>query len=286
MGGNDLLGIGFSRETQTLQPDRIVRMRGTQSFSLDEPAEVVVSINGRIVTRRAFAPGNYDISDFPLLVGRNQVELDIISQSGRRETLSFDQFIDTRLLDEGRDDFGLAIGIASRLGNRQQRLYDASDWVLNGYYLKGFSQRLTLGIATTISERRRNVLTTGVYAGATGVVSARLGLNSGSGQRQLVGGIGVVQARTDPQFNRSSANLRMSFDARLDLNNTADPIFNASIGHSRPISKRASAVPICGSAIAAAALAFKHPIASPLTCALICHWIGGPIMSPADQVGG
>lgn len=238
LGGEDLLGFGVSRELQALQPDRLVRMRGAQSFSIEEPSEVTVSVNGRVITRQNFTPGNYDISDFPLLVGRNQVDVSIRSQSGQTESLSFNQFLDTRLLDANSDDFGMAFGLASRLSNNSQRRYDAGDFVLNAYYLKGVSDRLTLGVATNLSERRRNFLTTGVYAGATGVVSGRLGLNEAqSGQKNVNFGVSLVQVRGAQDRDDSSASLRVSFDTRLDLRNSEKHNYNASIGYSWPISR-------------------------------------------------
>lgn len=242
IGGDDLLGFGFSRETDTLQPDRIVRVRGTQTFSIEEPSEVTVSVNGRVVTRRMFAPGNYNIADFPFVLGRNQIDLSILNQSGERQELSFNQFLDSRLLEAGSNDFGFALGIVSQPGYNQSRLYDANNWILNAHYIKGVSEKLTAGFATTLSDRRRAALVTGVYAGPAGIVSGRVGLTVGeTGLKFGTLGFGLVRTLNSERRVESSRTLRLALDSRVDLQDPHKSLINGSIGYAWPINQKLNA---------------------------------------------
>jgi outer membrane usher protein len=236
VGGDDLLGFGFSRETDTFQPDRIVRVRGTQTFSIEEPSEVTVSVNGRVVTRRMFAPGNYNIADFPFVLGRNQIDLTVLTQSGEQQKLSFNQFLDSRLLEAGRDDFGFAVGIASKPGYNQSRVYNGDDWILNAHYIKGVSEKLTTGFATTLSDQRRAVLMTGVYAGHTGIASGRIGLSvAATGLKFGTLGFGLVRTLSSDQRTQSNTTLRFALDSRVDLQDPHKSLINGSLGYAWPI---------------------------------------------------
>jgi outer membrane usher protein len=238
LGGEDVLGFGVSRETDTLQPDTISRVRGAQTFSLQEASEVTVSVNGRVVSRSQFAPGNYNIADFPFVIGRNQIELLIQNQAGEQERLSFNQYLDSRLLEAGRDDFGFVVGIASRPGYGRARSYDYNNWTLNAHYIKGVSEKLTLGIATTMNQHRTNVLATGVHAGLLGITSGRLGLNLSEGGGQIgVMGLGLVRILNSGGEAQPSRTLRFGLDGRFDFKDSGNHLVNASIGYAWPMTK-------------------------------------------------
>jgi outer membrane usher protein len=238
VGGDDLLGFGVNRETQALQPERFARMRATQTFTILEPSEVIVSVNGRVVTRRSFSPGNYNIADFPFVQGRNLVELDIINQAGERERLSFNQFLDSRLLEAGHNDFGFAVGITSTPNYLGSRTYDRSNLALNAHYIRGVSEQLTLGLSTTINTKRSIVLATGVHAGKLGATSGRLGLTTDDiGARIAVAGLGLVRAIGTQGTATNSSTLRFGIDGRFDLNGESNETINASIGYSWPLTK-------------------------------------------------
>lgn len=241
VGGDDILGFGVSRETDILQPDTIARVRGTQTFSIQDPSEVTISVNGRVVSRRMFVPGNYNIADFPFVLGRNQIELLIQNQAGEEKRLSFNQFLDSRLLEAGKDDFGLVVGIASKPGFNQSRLYDPDNWTLNAHYIKGVSEKLTLGIATTLNNQRGIILATGVHAGVAGVTSGRAGLNFSDNSRIGVLGLGLMRNLGGTGQVQASRTVRFGLDGRFDLNDSGNHLVNASIGYAWPLAKNMSA---------------------------------------------
>jgi outer membrane usher protein len=237
LGGDDILGFGLSRETDTLRPDNLSRVRGAQTFSLEEASDVTVSVNGRVVSRTMFAPGNYNIADFPFVIGRNQIELLIQNQAGQQERLSFNQYLDSRLLEAGLDDFGFVIGVSSRPGYARARSYDFEAWTLNAHYIKGISEKLTLGFATNINQQRSNVLATGIYAGQLGITSGRVGLNTTNrGGQVAIVGLGLVRIlnSTDSQPSRT---LRFGLDSRYDFKDSGTHLVNASIGYAWPLTK-------------------------------------------------
>lgn len=242
VGGDDILGIGLSRETDTLRPERTARLRATQAFSIAETSEVVVSVNGRVVTRRMFPPGNYNIADFPFVQGRNQVELLIINQAGQQERLSFNQFLDNRLLEGGSDDFGIAIGISSAPGYNGPRTYNPSHLALNAHYIRGVTERLTMGMSTAHNSKRSTFLTTAVYAGRTGATSGRLGFTTDKSEGDIgILGFGVVRALGVTSAMVSSRTVRLGLDGRFDLSGSHRDLFNASIGYAWPVTKTINA---------------------------------------------
>jgi outer membrane usher protein len=239
VGGDDVLGIGVSRETDILQPGNIARVRGTQTFSIEDVSEVTISVNGRVVARRMFTPGNYNIADFPFVLGRNQIELLIQNQAGEQQRLSFNQYLDSRLLEAGRDDFGLVFGIASRLGFNQSRQYDPNNWTLNAHYIKGVSEKLTLGIATTLNRQIGVILATGVHGGVAGITSGRAGLNFSSNGTQIgVLGLGFVRALSGSGQVQTSRALRFGLDGRFDFKDSSNSLFNLSLGYTWPLTRR------------------------------------------------
>ena len=242
VGGEDILGIGVSRETEALQPNHIARLRATQTFSIQETSEVIVSVNGRVVTRRFFPPGNYNIADFPFVQGRNQVDVVIVNSSGQQERLSFNQFLDSRLLELGRDNFGIVFGITSTPGYRGPRSYDESNWALNAHYIKGVTEHLTAGVSTAITSERSTFLATAVHAGRAGATSGRVGFTSDKNNGDIgVVGIGIVRALGTSAIKTPGQTVRIGLDSRFDFSGSGRNLVNASFGYAWPLTKTISA---------------------------------------------
>ena len=94
----DAAGLAIVRSYQLLQPMRIVRPSGGQSFQLSVPSSVDILVNGRSARRLRLEPGNYNVRDFPFAQGGNDIRVLVDQGAGPREVLHYSVFYDTAQL--------------------------------------------------------------------------------------------------------------------------------------------------------------------------------------------
>jgi outer membrane usher protein len=112
----DAAGLAIVRSYQLLQPMRIVRPSGGQSFQLTVPSAVDILVNGRSARRLRLEPGNYNVRDFPFAQGGNDIRVLVDQGAGPREVLHYSVFYDTSQLQKGLDEFAFYAGVKSDLG--------------------------------------------------------------------------------------------------------------------------------------------------------------------------
>ncbi len=139
----EISGVSIVRRYSILEPQTIVRPRGSRSFQLDRRSLVEVRINEQLVRRIELDPGAYDLQDFPFTQGANDVELTITDDAGRTESVDFNIFLDQAQLAEGLSEFGLYAGVLAPLGTSDRKYTDSP--AFSGFYRRGMSDRLTLG---------------------------------------------------------------------------------------------------------------------------------------------
>lgn len=139
----EISGLSLTRRYSILDPQTIIRPRGTRSFQLDRRSLVEVRINRQLVRRMELDPGAYDLQDFPFAQGANAVELTITDDAGRTETVDFSIFLDQAQLAEGLSEFGVYAGVLAPLGFSDRRYTDTP--AASGFYRRGMTDRLTLG---------------------------------------------------------------------------------------------------------------------------------------------
>jgi outer membrane usher protein len=139
----DAGGIAFVRSYQLLQPMRIVRPSGGQSFQLTVPSAVDILVNGRSARRIRLEPGNYNVRDFPFAQGGNDIRVLVDQGAGPREVLRYSVFYDTQQLQPGLDEFAFYAGVRSELGPSGPEYSD--HWLVSGFYRRGFTDSLTAG---------------------------------------------------------------------------------------------------------------------------------------------
>jgi outer membrane usher protein len=144
-------GVSWVRSYSTLDPQLNVRPRGSQSFTLNEASSVDVQINGQSVRRLRLQPGVYDLRDFPFAQGANDVRLTIENSAGQRENIRFNIFLDRAQLGIGLTEFGVYLGVESRLGEKRP-IYDGPG-ALSAYVRRGFTENLTLGGNLQVDEK-------------------------------------------------------------------------------------------------------------------------------------
>jgi outer membrane usher protein len=168
-GQVDIAGIGVRRSYALLDPQRNVAPRGGRTFSIDRDATVDAFVNGRAVRTLRLQPGTYNVSDFPFAQGGNDVQLVIVDDAGRRETISFTTFIERTQLAPGLSEFSVDIGAVSR---RDRGIAYSGTLAGSGFYRRGISERLTVGGNAQFAGRR-------VLVGAEAVLGAGFGTIGG-----------------------------------------------------------------------------------------------------------
>lgn len=207
----DIAGLSVSRLYSILEPQTIIRPRGSRSFRLERRSLVEVRINDQLVRRLELDPGSYDLRDFPFAQGANDVRLTITDDAGRTETFDFDIFLDQAQLAEGLSEFGLYAGVLAPPGARGPIYSDSP--ALSGFYRRGITDRLTLGANLQVD-------TGGWMGGAEAVVATPIGSFAGFASASQVEGFGkgwasiVTFQRTIPRRDGRADTLSLSLETR------------------------------------------------------------------------
>ena len=138
-----ILGMTIARNFD-LQPYRVSEPTGNMSFLLNSPSRVDIYVNNRKVRSFQLDSGPFNISDFPVINGSNDVKLVITDATGRVEVKNVDIVSNTNLLAAGYHKFAYNIGVLSNpvSGNIEYN-YDAP--VLSAFHRYGLTDSLTLG---------------------------------------------------------------------------------------------------------------------------------------------
>lgn len=177
----EIAGLSASRRYSILDPQTIIRPRGSRSFQLERRSMVEVRINGQLVRRLELQPGAYDLQDFPFAQGANDIELTIIDDTGRTERIDYNIFLDQAQLAEGLSEFGVYAGVLAPLGAHGPVYSDTP--AFSGFYRRGISDRLTLGANLQAD-------THGWMGGGEVVVATPIGALAGFASASHVEGVG------------------------------------------------------------------------------------------------
>ncbi len=144
IGSVDLLGVSAFRNVEIFQSFRSTRPTGRQSFILTESANVDIYINGALARQERLTAGNYDLANFQLVDGANDVRVEAINDRGESQTFTFTNFFNAQLLAPGISQWEINAGF------RAQRFdlsldYEFNKPVIAGFYRRGASDTLTIG---------------------------------------------------------------------------------------------------------------------------------------------
>lgn len=149
--GSRLGGVSLSREF-TIQPYENYQPTGTAAFQLQEAGTVEVYLNGVRMRTLKLEAGAYNLEDFTLAAGANDLELHITSASGRFEKISLSRFNARTLLRAGVSEFALSAGfpmaapgddVWSVGGDSWLAKHYERDPVASGFLRYGLSDTLT-----------------------------------------------------------------------------------------------------------------------------------------------
>lgn len=144
-GNPELAGVSVYRNFG-LKPYQEFQTNPSQAFELQRPARVSVYINGLFVRELRLVAGRYNLTDLPLRAGAgNDVTLEIQYDSGEVDRVIFSAFYDFQLLKKGLSEYAFSAGPRATIldGVRE---YDADNVAISGFYRKGITDALTLGL--------------------------------------------------------------------------------------------------------------------------------------------
>ncbi|MEQ1754254.1 MAG: fimbria/pilus outer membrane usher protein [Micropepsaceae bacterium] len=190
-------GLSIQRQFGELQPFRNVRPSGLFRFSLDRSSTVDVVINGATIRTLRLDAGQYDLKDFPLFNGLNDVELYIVDEYGRHLVAAFSQFFSSQLLAKGVAEFGATVGVPQLRGTADDITYDDNKPAVSTYLRYGLSSDVTVG--TNVQGDELQWLAGGELAWAS-----------------PIGNIGVVAAWSDIRSLGEGSSYLASYDVSAE----------------------------------------------------------------------
>ncbi len=156
-------GASVERQYDEIQPFRRTIPGGRSQLVLDQRSEVQVFVNDIETQTLVLDPGRYDVRNFPLVDGLNEVELIVRDSAGREERLVFDFFSDTDLLGDNITEFSVAYGAVRTTEDRQVK-YDGPA-VFSGFYREGVTPTMTFFTYTQASEEQDGLFGAGINKG-------------------------------------------------------------------------------------------------------------------------
>lgn len=150
--GFQLFGLNLSKEFG-IEPYRTFTPTSSASFDLTEASTVKVKINGSLARTLELDPGSYNLEEFKLVAGPNNMELQIETDSGLVDQVSVNEFGALNLLDNKVSTYSLSYGYprTSKSATDAQTI-NSSPWyeryiekepIFSGYYKRGITDQLT-----------------------------------------------------------------------------------------------------------------------------------------------
>ncbi len=156
-GFAEIGGVGVIRQRQRFDSFRVNALSGGRQIVLQEPSTVRVLRNGVFQREFVLDPGQYDLSNLPLDVGSNDIQLEVLGQSGQVRRIEYRAYLDTIDLEPGDYEYGAYLGFLSR-GTFGAPNYSDARPAFTGYWRKAFENRPALGVGLQLSEDVQNFM--------------------------------------------------------------------------------------------------------------------------------
>ncbi len=162
-------GVGVVRQRQRFDSFRSNALVGNRQLLLQENSTVRVLRNGVLQRELVLDAGQYDVSNLPLEVGSNEIELEVVGISGLQNSVRYSAYLDVIDLEPGDYEYGAFLGLNSDFAFGSPS-YDDGELVFSGYFRKAFLDAPAVGVGLQATE-------------AVQTVSAQSQLVLGSGAR-------------------------------------------------------------------------------------------------------
>ncbi|WP_373998675.1 carboxypeptidase regulatory-like domain-containing protein [Bdellovibrio bacteriovorus] len=140
----NLAGLSVVREF-SIQPYKTLRPLSNTEIVIKRPSLVEVYVNGFLYSQLRLAPGVFNIRDFPLAIGQNNVKVKIRDDFGQEEVYDFSVLFENTLLGKGVQEFSYAVGLPWTVSGAD-RAYDNTGAAATFFHRVGVTDELTLGL--------------------------------------------------------------------------------------------------------------------------------------------
>ena len=135
-------GLVIAKNYQ-LRPDLITYPSSQKQFLLEHPSTVEILVNSQLYRTLHLLEGSYDLRDFPVARGVNDVVIRIKDDFGRERELAFPFISETQLLAVGLHEYGYGFGFPSTIAEGE---YDTRRLFYSGFHRLGLHENLTVGL--------------------------------------------------------------------------------------------------------------------------------------------
>ena len=149
-------GIGVVRQRQRFDSYRANALVGNRQLLLEENSTVRVLRNGVLQRELVLDAGQYDVSNLPLEVGSNDIELEVVGISGQQNTVRYSAYLDVIDLEPGDYEYGAYLGVNSAFAFGSPD-YDDGEMVFSGFYRKAFLNAPAIGVGLQATETVQTV---------------------------------------------------------------------------------------------------------------------------------
>lgn len=159
---------GFVVEkNEALDPYRVLTPLNEQEFVVQSPSTAEIYLNGARLGTLRLAPNRYNIRDFPLAQGTNDVRLVVTDDYGRVQEFDYSLFGARSLVASGVSLWSFSAGVPQLSGAGYNY---GGPFGVTGYYRQGVSDALTLGGYLQADSRQQIYGVEGVWATGFGTI--------------------------------------------------------------------------------------------------------------------
>jgi outer membrane usher protein len=238
-----MMGVSANR-VFSIQPEYTYAQITNYQLYMRQNGNVKIIVNGQTVQNFYKLAGKYDIRDFPVLWGVNEVEIDLAYDNGGTERFKVPAFNYSQdLLGEGKSLFSYSAGIPQTgLSSTQNRIYDSQDPTFSMSEQYGFSNKINGGGYVQGDKNLGIVGTSFSYSSALGLLSLENAFSHHYGDE--TSGIGT---RLGYQFVKSGRNFSLMVERQgNNFYTLADPtvedpsLYKISTSYSQSLSTTTS----------------------------------------------
>lgn len=140
-------GLGISYQNDfSIQPTLLKTNPNSYEVLLKVPSLVTIYINKNRIYSQRHNAGILKLNELPLVLGENNIEVEVKGDNGKTETFYFASIYDSQLLPKGLSDFSLNILNRSQLNENSEIQYAEEDYFLSTFYRYGLSNTNTIGV--------------------------------------------------------------------------------------------------------------------------------------------
>ncbi|WP_413943802.1 fimbria/pilus outer membrane usher protein [Bdellovibrio sp. HCB-162] len=140
----NIAGLSVVKEF-SIQPYKTLRPLSNTEIVIKRPSLVEIYVNGFLFSQIRLAPGIFNIRDFPLASGQNNVKVKIRDDLGQEETFDFSVLFENTLLGKGVHEFSYAIGLPWTESGAD-RAYDNKAALGTVFHRMGLNDQVTFGL--------------------------------------------------------------------------------------------------------------------------------------------